>query len=109
MTVEFTDMEGKTIRPPGEPLWRGVDDAPLRIGTMEAPAPQLLADVRRISRGRNLSTKLIRQNIKLEPNDSPTLFAIRPIRYTDAGPRVPPFLNPVERHAPAARSASRLL
>jgi transglutaminase-like putative cysteine protease len=96
MTVEFTDMEGKTIRPPGEPLWRGVTmlryEEPGRWRRQPRHSSQMYVGFP----GRNLSSKLIRQKIKLEANDSPTLFAIRPIRYTDAGPRLPPFLNPVD-------------
>ncbi len=95
MTVEFTDMEGKTIRPPGEPLWRGVTMLRYESGRWRRQ-PRNSSQMYVGFPGRNLSNKLIRQNIKLEPNDSPTLFAIRPIRYTDAGPRVPPFLNPVD-------------
>ena len=46
---------------------------------------------------RGRPTKLLRQKIKLEANDSPTLFAIRPIWDAKAGPRLlPPYLNPID-------------
>ena len=37
---------------------------------------------------------MIRQIIKLEPNDSATLFAMRPILELSAPARLPPCLNP---------------
>ena len=80
MTVEFTDMDGKTIRPPGEPLWRGVTMLRYEYGAMAAPVPATSSQMYVGFPGRDLSPKLIRQKIKLEANDSPTLFAIRPIR-----------------------------
>lgn len=95
MTVEFSDMDGKTMHPPGEPLWRGVTMLRYEAGRWRRQ-PRNSSQMYVGFPGRNLSRKLIRQKIKLEANDSPTLFAIRPIRYTDAGPRLPPFLNPVD-------------
>ena len=45
---------------------------------------------------------VIRQVIKLEPNDSPTLFAMRPILELSAPTRLPPYLNPIDgTHFPA--------
>jgi hypothetical protein len=95
MTVEFTDMEGKTISPPGEPLWRGVTMIRYERGKWRRQ-PRHTSQQYVAFPGRNLSSKLIRQKIKLEANDSPTLFAMRPIRYTEAGARLSPFLNPVD-------------
>ncbi len=99
MTVEFNDMDGKTISPPGEPLWRGVTMIRYERGKWRRQ-PRRTAQMYVGFPARNLSPKLIRQKIKLEANDSPTLFAIRPIRSTDTGSqsssRLPPFLNPVD-------------
>ena len=46
--------------------------------------------------GRGRPQKLLRQKIKLEANDSETLFAIRPIRDAASGPSRPPYLNPMD-------------
>lgn len=95
MTVEFTDMEGRTIPPPGEPLWRGVTMLRYESGRWRRQSRN--ASQRYVAfPDRNLSSKLIRQKIKLEANDSPTVFAIRPIRSTSAPHRLAPTLNPVD-------------
>ena len=93
MTVEFNDMDGKTIRPPGEPLWRGVTMLRYEWGKWRRQSRHM-SQIYVSFPGRNLSPKLIRQKIKLEANDLPWLFAIRPIRYVDTGPRLMPYLNP---------------
>jgi hypothetical protein len=95
MTVEFTDMDGKTTTPPGEPLWRGVTMHRYERGRWRRQ-PRQSSQQYVAFPGRNLSPKLIRQKIKLEANDSATLFAIRPIRYTEAGSRLSPILNPID-------------
>ncbi len=95
MTVEFTDMEGKTIPPPGEPLWRGVTMLRYESGRWRRQSRNSSQQYVGFS-NRNLSPRLIRQKIKLEANDSPTVFAIRPIRSTSAIHRLPPILNPVD-------------
>ena len=99
MTVEFTDMDGKTISPPVEPLWRGVTMIRYEKGRWRRQArrpTQMYVGFP----ARSLKNDLIKQKIKLEANDSPTLFGIRPIRSTDAGThsssRLPPFLNPID-------------
>ncbi len=99
MTVEFTDRDGKTIQPVDEPLWRGVTMIRYERGRWRRQS-------RRSSQMyvgfpvRPLPPNVIRQKIKLEANDSTTLFAIRPIRSTDAGihsiSRLPPYLNPMD-------------
>ncbi len=94
MTVKFTDMAGKTIRPPGEPLWRGVTMLRYQSGRWRRQPRDAQMYVG--FPGRNLSGKLLRQEIKLQAVNSPTLFAIRPIRSTDAGHRLPPVLNPMD-------------
>jgi hypothetical protein len=99
MTVEFTDVDGKTITPPGEPLWRGVTMIRYERGRWRRQ-PRRTSQMYVGFPARSITPKLIRQKIKLEANDSPTLFAMRPIRSTDAGShagsRLPPFLNPID-------------
>jgi protein-glutamine gamma-glutamyltransferase len=98
MTVEFTDMAGKTVPPRGEPLWRGVTMIRYERGRWRRQ-PRYTSTYYVGFPGGKLSPDLIRQKIKLEPNDSPTLFAIRPIRTVEpgeSGPRVSPILNPVD-------------
>jgi transglutaminase-like putative cysteine protease len=107
MTVEFTDMDGKTMSPPGEPLWRGVTMIRYEKGRWRRQ-PRQTSQQYVAFPSRNLSPKLIRQKIKLEANDSPTLFGIRPIRYTEAGTRLSPYLNPIDGtlHRPDQRGGS---
>ena len=80
MTVEFTDEAARRSGPTTELLWRGVTMLRYEKGALAATVAtdpdgrQLPPD-----RGR-VRPHEIRQKIKLEPNDSPTLFGIRPIR-----------------------------
>ena len=95
MTVEFTDSEGKTVRPPTEPLWRGVTLVRYERGRWRRQShkvSQIYVGFPGIRRQQNL----LRQRIKLEANDSETLFAIRPIRDASAGRAAPPYLNPMD-------------
>jgi transglutaminase-like putative cysteine protease len=98
MTVEFTDMAGKTVPPRGEPLWRGVTMIRYERGRWRRQ-PRYTSQIYVAFPAGKFPPGLIRQKIKLEANDSPTLFAIRPIRSTEPGEsgiRVPPVLNPVD-------------
>jgi transglutaminase-like putative cysteine protease len=84
MTVELSDQEGNPMRPDGELLWRGVtmlryenkkwhrQTKPTQL--VVSPPPDPLP----------FSRKVIRQKIKLEPNDSSTVFAVRPVLFFDA-------------------------
>ena len=79
MTVQLSDENGDAIRPDEEPLWRGVTMLHYEGGrwvrqTKGTQAIVSFKDDARLKNGR-----LIRQKIKLEPIDSPTLFGIRPI------------------------------
>ena len=80
MTVELTDEKGEATRPDEEPLWRGVTMLRYDGGRWhrqtkgDSGGRQLQRSDPRLKEG-----KLIRQKIKLEPIDSPTLFGIRPI------------------------------
>jgi transglutaminase-like putative cysteine protease len=97
MTVEFADEDGKTIGPPGEPLWRGVTMLRYETGRWRRQTQRSSSTVvAPPERGRR-RTPLIQQKIKLESNDSPTLFAMRPIRdWSAPGRRVQPYLNPID-------------
>ena len=55
MTVEFTDVDGKTIDPPGEPSWRGVTMLRYETGRWRRQSTGYLADVRRVPRARPTS------------------------------------------------------
>jgi protein-glutamine gamma-glutamyltransferase len=96
MTVEFLDRHGKTIHPDDDPLWRGVtmlhyDNGRWRRQSSQRPTQTVESPPSQ----RDKNIPKIRQRIKLEPNDSTTLFAIRPILNWGAR-RSPPFLNPLD-------------
>ncbi len=96
MTVEFTDGDGKTIGPPAEPLWRGVTLVRYETGKWRRQSHKV-SQMYVGFPGRGRPQKLLRQKIKLEANDSETLFAIRPIRDAVSGPpRASPYLNPMD-------------
>ncbi len=97
MTVELSDAEGRTIHPEDDLLFRG--------------ATMILYDKTRWRRqphrpqqtvvsfpavNRVPARRLINQKIKLEPNDSATVFAIRPVVDVDSEGRLPPNLNPLD-------------
>jgi transglutaminase-like putative cysteine protease len=96
MTVEFTDADGKTIDPPPEPLWRGITYLRYERGRWGRPAQRPQQTVVAMSERNRKLPKVIHQKIKLEPNDLPTLFAIRPIREFNAGLPHSPSLNPID-------------
>ncbi|MGP0065769.1 MAG: DUF3488 and DUF4129 domain-containing transglutaminase family protein [Isosphaeraceae bacterium] len=95
MTVEFTDTDGKTINPPVEPLWRGVTLVRYETGRWRRQSHKV-SQMYVGFPGRVRPQKLLKQKIKLEANDSETLFAIRPIRDAASGVRAPPYLNPMD-------------
>ena len=101
MNVEFTDDNHQTKPPPAEPLWRGVTLAQYEGGRWRRPPqnhPHSIASFPiSATRSRNRD-RLIRQTIKLEPNDSSTLFALRPVVELSAGfqQQLSPFLNPID-------------
>ncbi len=78
MIVQLADENGDPIRPEEEPLWRGVTMLHYEGGrwVRQAKGTQAVVSFKRDAR---LKGRLIRQRIKLEPIDSPTLFGIRPI------------------------------
>ncbi len=78
MIVQLTDENGDVIQLEEEPLWRGVTMLHYEGGRWIRQAKGTQAVVS-FKRDKRLKGKLIRQRIKLEPIDSPTLFGIRPI------------------------------
>lgn len=112
MSIEMFDERGNRYYPEGEPLWRGVTMGTYQNGRWErtrradfATLPTSLPDfMRRAAPGRPRGT--IRQQIKLEPNDSPVLFGLRPIREVSAGRRSVPELNPHDGSISRADSRS---
>ncbi len=93
MTVVLTDEKGEATRPEEEPLWRGVtmlryDGGRWHRQNKGAQAIVSFKDDPRFKNGR-----LIRQKIKLEPIDSPTLFGIRPILDASSVQKIQPALS----------------
>ena len=99
MTVEFVDEDGKTIRPGDELLWRGATMLHYDNGRWRRQSERPTQTVASFPSQTPMDriTPKVRQRIKLEPNDSTTLFGIRPIRDARApGRRVQPYLNPLD-------------
>ncbi len=96
MTVELSDEDGKTIRPETEPLWRGVTLLHYEKGRWRRQAQQSQTVVQMPPDRGGKRRHQIRQAIKLEPNDSNTLFAIRPVRAMKAPGRLTPYMNPID-------------
>jgi len=90
MTVEFTDGQKAPISPPADPLWRGVTLNTYEKGRWRR---QTSRSMRTFPTYRSNRRRVIRQVIKLEPNDSPTLFGLRPLVEVASGSRNPPQLN----------------
>ena len=87
MSVEFTDRTARRSGPPVEPLWRGVTMAATRRA---AGARQFIASSQMYVGfpGRNRPPEAASASrSSSRPNDSETLFAIRPIRDAAPGPR----------------------
>ena len=89
MTVELTDERGEPTHPNDEALWRGVTMLKYERGKWHRQTKGTQAVVSFKTDPLLNKKRLIRQKIKLEPIDSPTLFGIRPI--LDASYR---FLKP---------------
>jgi protein-glutamine gamma-glutamyltransferase len=98
MTVEFVDEDGKNIHPAEDPLWRGVTMLHYENGRWRRQSQRPTQTVESFPTSyRDAKTQMIRQRIKLEPNDSNTLFGIRPIRDARArARRFQPYLNPLD-------------
>ena len=99
MSVEFTDENRIATHPPGEPLFRGVTLSQYDKGRWRRQLQRSIQTIVSLPYFRNAGPRkrtVIRQIIKLEPNDSATLFAMRPILELSATSRMPPFLNPLD-------------
>jgi protein-glutamine gamma-glutamyltransferase len=93
MTVELTDDDDKPIHPAEEPLWRGVTMLRYEKGRWhrQARPTQTVVSFTRQPRARVL--KKVHQKITLEPNDSQTLFGIRPMLDAVSAHRFSPHLS----------------
>ena len=93
MSVELTDDDDKAIRPVEEPLWRGVTMLRYDKGRWhrQSKPTQAVVSFRREARTRTL--RKIHQKITLEPNDSATLFGIRPMLDAISAHRFAPHLS----------------
>ena len=100
MTVELTDEDDKTIRPADEPLWRGVTMLRYEKGRWhrQSKPTQSVVSFQNQSHRRAARARRIHQKIKLEPNDSATLFGIRPMLDATLGPPVRPAPQHQRRH-----------
>ncbi len=99
MSVEFTDENRVPSHPPGEPLFRGVTLTQYENGRWRRQIQGSTQTIVSLPFFRNTGPRsgtVIRQNIKLEPNDSATLFALRPIVELSATARLAPCLNPLD-------------
>jgi transglutaminase-like putative cysteine protease len=92
MSVELFDENKERIRPAGEPLWRGVTMADYADGRWHRQGRSYgTFPIYQPRRDGNQTT--IRQQIKLEANDSPVLFGLRPVLDVKGGLRFEPELN----------------
>ncbi len=100
MSVDFADENRVPMHLPGEPLFRGVTLTKYEKGLWRRQFQGSFQSIESLRTFRNTGEHkraVIRQIIKLEPNDSPILFAIRPILDLQAPPtRLPPSLNPID-------------
>jgi hypothetical protein len=85
MTVELTDQDDKTIRPVDEPLWRGVTLLRYEKGRWHRQGKPTQTVVSFKPDRRAAPRKMIHQKITLEPNDSTTLFGMRPMLNATSG------------------------
>jgi transglutaminase-like putative cysteine protease len=95
MSVELYNSDGSRIANAAEQdfLWRGVTMDRYDKGRWRRPRPRSGTFPMGVP-GTGRDGPVIRQVIKLEPTDSPILFALRPIVYSDtANRRLTPELN----------------
>ncbi|WP_337173094.1 DUF3488 and transglutaminase-like domain-containing protein [Paludisphaera sp.] len=88
MTVEFADADKAPARPPAEPLWRGVTLNSYERGRWRRQnyrSQRTFPSYRERTAARRPT---LRQIIKLEANDSPTLFGLRPYVLAESGHRL---------------------
>ncbi|GAC1467460.1 MAG: transglutaminaseTgpA domain-containing protein [Isosphaeraceae bacterium] len=101
MSVELFDDQGARIHLADEPLWRGVTMTDYHKGRWSRQRKTYLTfpnpTARLPSSGSgNRNRGIIRQQIKLEPNDSNVLFGMRPMLDATTGSRVGPVLSSID-------------
>ncbi len=99
MSVEFTDEKRRPIQPPSEPLFRGVTLIGYKNGRWHRSSERITNTVVSLKPVPNSGASrrtVIRQIVKLEPSDAPTLFALRPVLDLSSVSRLAPFLNPLD-------------
>ena len=79
MSVELYDENDRRIRGEAEPLWRGVTLVDYRDGSWGRWEPADTTIPWPVDPPPDWPKKRVRQQIKLEPTDSPILFGLRPI------------------------------
>jgi protein-glutamine gamma-glutamyltransferase len=94
MSVELSDQDGNPLQPADELLWRGVTMVRYdhKKWHRQSKATEIVVSARpNVPDGR----RTIRQKIKLEPNDSTTLFGLRPVLLfaSKRRPSAPPNLS----------------
>ncbi len=101
MAVETFDESGRKIHPEGEPLWRGVTMARYEKGrwkrqrhTGDGTFPSKEPDLK--LRDPSRPQGKIRQQIKLESNDSKALFGLRPMSDATVARGLQPILNSID-------------
>ena len=99
MTIDQTDLQGKRIVPVNggpEDRWRGITLDSYLKGRWKRPKLPITGYTLGFP-GYSQNNPVIRQQIKLEPTDSPILFGLRPVVDTDAtDKRFMPALNEVD-------------
>ena len=93
MTVEAYDEKGTRTKPGDEPLWRGVTLWTYRSGRWQRRKDDNARSFPMAPAGGREPPHMIRQQIKLESNDSHVLFGLRPILDAGSNVRNEPEIN----------------
>jgi transglutaminase-like putative cysteine protease len=101
MSIELSDDRGNWLAPQGEPLWRGVTLARYDSGRWFRQAKKpgtfpILPQSAFVNRQTNRPRAVVRQQIKLESNDSNVLFGLRPMIDASSPRRYGPDLNGID-------------
>ena len=84
MTIELFDDEGRRRAPPEDPHWRGMAMSRYDRGRWKR-AHVSAVDLPYKGDGAMKLSRVIRQQVRLEPTDNPVLFALRPILAAESG------------------------
>ncbi len=95
MSVEMEDQSKAPYHIAGEPLWRGVTMSVYEKGRWHRQE-RIDGYLPKFSDSEIERRKTVRQIIKLESNDSPVLFGLRPVIRAGGGTRVEPELNGID-------------